>query len=492
MPLLEVWVTAIVTMVLLLPLQLLILRLRLPKLPIQMATLAILSWAVVRTLPLILLPADYRAWISTIDELMFSYLGIRMALWGFLELPAALRLRKEPAQILLQLLMLGGGIVATVIVVQEQARFNLVSLVTTSAVLTAMLGLAAQEPLKDLFAGLELQFDDVFSVGDFLDLGDGTMGVVVSINWRDTCLKDVTGALVVVPNTKVTEVVVRNYVAFGAMGNRFNLGLDYSLPPSQARHLLLEVLSKHPRVLENPPPAVRVQAFADSAITYDIIAFQPPGNLGDMLDLRSELLEQIWFTLERTGQSVPYPVRELRHKQTVLDAGHPEQRGLDQRRALLSRNPLFGDLSEEEMLQLARTTRCLRFAPGEVVVREGNRGDSLFQVVQGMVEVLKDQEDAEPFQVACLKPGDVFGEMSMLTDTSRSATVRALEECVLLEVSRPSLGPLLQQNPPLMNRLAHLVSQRRGELEGMEREKVRQHENQLLKRMKQLFETLTL
>jgi CRP-like cAMP-binding protein len=82
--------------------------------------------------------------------------------------------------------------------------------------------------------------------------------------------------------------------------------------------------------------------------------------------------------------------------------------------------------------------------------------------------------------------------MSMLTDTSRSATVRALEECVLLEVSRPSLGPLLQQNPPLMNRLAHLVSQRRGELEGMEREKVRQHENQLLKRMKQLFETLTL
>lgn len=64
MPLLEVWVTAIVTMVLLLPLQLLIRRLRLPKLPIQLAALAILSWAIVRTLPLILLPAHYRAWID--------------------------------------------------------------------------------------------------------------------------------------------------------------------------------------------------------------------------------------------------------------------------------------------------------------------------------------------------------------------------------------------------------------------------------------------
>ncbi|MCP9824960.1 mechanosensitive ion channel family protein [Synechococcus sp. EJ6-Ellesmere] len=492
MPFLEVWLAAIVVMVLLLPLQLLIRRLRLPKLPLQLATLTILSSAVVRTLPLILMPAHYRAWISTIDELMFSYLGIRMALWGFLEMPAALGLRKQPPDILLQLLILGGGAVATVIVVQEQARFNLVSLLTTSAVLTAMVGLAAQEPLKDLFAGLELQFDDVFSVGDFLDLGDGTLGVVVSINWRDTCLRDLTGALVVVPNTKVTAVVVRNYVSFGSMGNRFNLGLDYSLPPSKAKQLLLDVLEKHPRVLKEPSPAVRVRDFADSAITYDLLAFQQPGNLGDLLDLRSELLEQIWFTLERAGQSVPYPVRELRPKRTVLDSGHPEQRGLQERRDLLSRNPLFGDLSEEEMLQLATTSRCLRFAPGEVVVREGNRGDSLFQVVQGLVQVLKEQEGSEPFQVACLKPGDIFGEMSMLTDSNRSATVRALEECVLLEVSRPSLGPLLLENPPLMDRLAHLVSKRRGELEGMEREKVKQNENQLLKRMKQLFETFTL
>jgi small-conductance mechanosensitive channel/CRP-like cAMP-binding protein len=490
--LLEVWLTAIVLMVLLLPLQLLIRRLRLPKLPLQLATLTILSSAVVRTLPLILMPVHYRAWISTIDELMFSYLGIRMALWGFLEMPAALGLRKQPPDILLQLLILGGGAVATVIVVQEQARFNLVSLLTTSAILTAMIGLAAQEPLKGLFAGLELQFDDVFSVGDFLALGDGTSGVVVSINWRDTFLRDLTGALVVVPNTKVTEVVVRNYVSFGAMGNRFNLGLDCSLPPSKAKQLLLDVLEKHPRVLKEPPPAVRVLDFADSAITYDLLAFQQPGNLGDLLDLRSELLEQIWFTLERAGQSLPYPVRELRPKRTALDAGHPEQRGLQERRDLLSRNPLFGDLNEEEMLQLATTSRCLRFAPGEVVVREGNRGDSLFQVVQGLVQVLKDQEGSEPFQVACLKPGDIFGEMSMLTDSNRSATVRTLEECVLLEVSRPSLGPLLLDNPPLMDRLAHLVSKRRGELEGMEREKVKQNENQLLKRMKQLFETLTL
>lgn len=61
----------------------------------------------------------------------------------------------------------------------------------------------------------------------------------------------------------------------------------------------------------------------------------------------------------------------------------------------------------------------------------------------------------------------------MLTDSNRSANFRALEECVLLKVSRPSLGRMLLEKPPLMVRLANLMSKHRGELEGMEREKVK-------------------
>ncbi len=491
MPLLQVWLITLILVVLLVLLQGLILRLKLPPLPGQLILAAILAWSLVRSLPSDQLPVSYRSWVRSLDVLMICYLGIRMSLWGFLELPATLGWRKQPPQILLQLLMLAGGAVATVIVVQEQARFDLVGLVTTSAVLTAMVGLAAQEPLKDLLAGLELHFDDVFQQGDFIDLGEGTVGVVVSMNWRDTLLKDITGALVVVPNTKITEVVMRNYGSFGSMGNRFSIGLDYALPPAQARTLLLGVLHQNPRVLVQPAPAVRVQAFDDSAITYDILAFQQPGNLAALLDLRSELFEQIWYALERTGQSVPYPVRELRPKRVVLDAAHPTQHSLEDRCQLLALNPLFGDLNEEETTSLARESRCQRFAPGEVVVREDARGDSLFQVVQGSVEVLKEKVDGPPVRVACLNPGDVFGEMSMLTDTRRTATVRAVDECVLLEVSRQHLGPLLQRNPALMDRLAHLVSQRRGELEGLAREKVKVQENQLLRRMQHLFENLT-
>jgi small-conductance mechanosensitive channel/CRP-like cAMP-binding protein len=451
----------------------------------------VLSWALIASFPLDIAPEHYRPWIQVVDKLLISYAGIRLALWLILELPATGGWRKPAPQILIQLLMLGTASLATVIVLRELARIDVIGLATTSAVLTAILGLAAQEPLKDLFAGLELQFDDVFKLGDFIQVGDGVDGVVVKINWRDTCLRNISGDLVVVPNAQITEAVVRNHTFFRQMGNRFSVGLDYAFPTSKARALLLQAVRHHPLVLNDPPPAVRVKEYDDSSIEYEIIVFQPPGSAADLLNLRSDLLEQIWYALEREGQSVPYPVRELRPKRVQLDASHPATMSESERRRMLARNPIFAELTDPELDTLASNARCVRFAPGEVVVLEGDKGSSLFQLVTGVVEVLKEKPQEPPFQVANLNPGDVFGEMSMLTDSERSATVQAVSECLLLEVSRADLSPLLQNNTELMEKLARLVSKRRGELDGLTRDRVKVQENFLLKSMQQLFSTLS-
>ncbi len=485
----QVWLTATVALSLLLPLRRLTRRLRLPDLPVRLVAWALLAWAVVASLPEGLPSDPYRPWILIADKLLFSYLGIRLFLWLTLELPPALGWRKPQPKILVQLLMLAGSSLATVVVLWELARFDVVGLVTTSAVLTAVLGLAAQEPLKDLFAGVELQFDDVFKVGDFIRVGDEHEGVVVSVDWHDTCLRDSSGSLVVIPNTMVTETVVKNFCRFGSMGNRFSLGLDYALPPAQARSLLLDVLNRHPGVLPRPAPAVRVDSFGESAINYEILVFQPPGNSTDQLNLRSELLGQIWYALERAGQSVPYPVRELRPKRPPVDGNHPERLADDERISLLAQNPLFGHLNDGELASLARQARCLRFSPGEAVVREGDPGDSLYQLVIGQVEVRKQQTGHGDLAVAQLHPGDIFGEMSLLTDSPRSASVMAINECVLLEVAQQHIAPLIQRNPSLMEELAHLVTARRDQLEDLNTDAETAQENQLLKRMKQIFST---
>ena len=77
------------------------------------------------------------------------------------------------------------------------------------------------------------------------------------------------------------------------MGNRFSLGLDYGLPPSEALALLRKVLDLHPRVLSHPQATAWVSAYDDSSITYEILAFQSQAGDYPSFELRSELLEQI-------------------------------------------------------------------------------------------------------------------------------------------------------------------------------------------------------
>jgi CRP-like cAMP-binding protein len=92
--------------------------------------------------------------------------------------------------------------------------------------------------------------------------------------------------------------------------------------------------------------------------------------------------------------------------------------------------------------------------------------------------------------VACLGPGEIFGEMSLYLDAPRSATVRSLEECQLLEVSRAALQPLLANDDALLEQLAGLVKARRAQLQRLEDEATPLQDNQLFERMRQLFSSL--
>jgi small-conductance mechanosensitive channel len=180
--LLQIWISALAATAGLLVLAHLSRHRRLPTLPLRLPLLAIATWALLSSLPLQGLPPAYRVWVLLTDDLLLTYAAILIALWATLQVPAHLGLWRPPPQLLMQLLTLGSGALATVVLVKQSARLDLVGLVTTSAVLTAVIGLAAQESLKDLFAGLELQLGDDFTEGDFLELDQGVRGVVVQVS----------------------------------------------------------------------------------------------------------------------------------------------------------------------------------------------------------------------------------------------------------------------------------------------------------------------
>jgi CRP-like cAMP-binding protein len=148
-------------------------------------------------------------------------------------------------------------------------------------------------------------------------------------------------------------------------------------------------------------------------------------------------------------------------------------------------------LTAEQLQQLAAAGRVLTFAPGEAIVREGEPGDCLYQLVAGRVEVLKAVGPGRQVAVRTLEPGELFGEMTLLLDAPRSATVRALEECQLLQLDRAALAPLLQAQPELLRQLAEQVSRRRQELDQLGDRDRGEQDTGLLGTMRRLFQAVT-
>jgi small-conductance mechanosensitive channel len=439
--------------------------------------------------PLSVVPASSHLWLTIGVDLLLVLALIRLVLWLVLELPGGLGWWRSSPRLLVQLLLVAGGALAAVLLVNRVGRLDLMGLVTTSAVLTAVVGLAIQEPLKDLIAGLELQLSEDLRLGDLVEIAGGqARGRVESVTWRDTILRTFDGVRVVLPNTQVTNGILRNLSITGAVSDRFDVGLDYDLPPRAAMDLLERVVTNHPLVLQEPPPDVRVKAFADSAITYEVEVWfrEPSDRVG--LTLRSALLQQIWYALKREGRSIPFPVRELQRRPSdpaaaTLAAPLPPPEG----RLLLAGHSLFADLPPAELDCLLSHSRPVLFTVGEAIVREGAIGRSLYQVITGRVEVLKEVQPGHTSHVAELGPGEVFGEMTLFQGLPRSATVRALEDSRLLRVDRAGVRELLERDPDLLERFAQLVNSRRRELESLGHGVRQRDASNLLEAMRKLF-----
>lgn len=103
---------------------------------------------------------------------------------------------------------------------------------------------------------------------------------------------------------------------------------------------------------------------------------------------------------------------------------------------LLAMVPLFSNVSPEVLEAMANRVQVVHFLPGDTCIAEGQQGDALYVIVQGRVEVSRRGPDNEEQVLAELEGGNFFGEMALLGAQIRNATVRALEACTLLRLTR--------------------------------------------------------
>ncbi len=127
---------------------------------------------------------------------------------------------------------------------------------------------------------------------------------------------------------------------------------------------------------------------------------------------------------------------------------------------LLARVPLFKRLPRKTLQRLERIAVAREYKAGEDIVREGDRGAGFFLITQGKVEILKGGS-----RLNTLGAGEFFGEMALLDNHPRVATVRALEDTACLALSRWDFVAELRANPDLAIEMLEAVSARLRQLE---------------------------
>jgi small-conductance mechanosensitive channel len=330
-------------------------------------------------------------------------------------------------------------------------------LFATSAVGAVVVGFALQDTLGNFFAGLALQIDRPFKPGHWIEVG-AFQGRVTEITWRATKIQTKTGNLVIVPNNIVGKEAITNYSEPISPTRLFvEVGTGYEVPPNRVRDAILTALARCPRVLQTPEPDVVLTDFGASALVFRA-RFWVQDFEGDER-AQDEVRTAIYYEFHRLQIEIPWPIQiEYQREEAPKDPAKAQR--LYQER--IAAAPIFAALEPEAHAALAAASRERLYGRGEVVVREGDPGDSMFLVTDGALVITVGSDRRE---VAVTAAGGYFGEMSLLTGDPRSATVTARGDCTVLEISAGAFAAHVRTRPAVIDALADAAIARRQELD---------------------------
>ena len=116
--------------------------------------------------------------------------------------------------------------------------------------------------------------------------------------------------------------------------------------------------------------------------------------------------------------------------------------------------PLFSELNPKELRSLERVVHLRRYQAGEIVFAESEPGAGMYVIKSGRIDVVVNYKSDNPMRLAELEPGDFFGEMALLGDTSRSATAVAREKSELIGFFHPDLMDIINLHPAMGARIS--------------------------------------
>ena len=121
---------------------------------------------------------------------------------------------------------------------------------------------------------------------------------------------------------------------------------------------------------------------------------------------------------------------------------------------------LFSGASKDDLEKLATFAFSKSFGPGETIIEEGRTGNGLYVIASGRVEVVKGLDTENPQHIATLGAGEFFGEMALLGEWPRSASVRTLEDTTCLGIDRWMFLDQIRKQPHMAITMLEVMAER--------------------------------
>ena len=333
---------------------------------------------------------------------------------------------------------------------------NLGAVFTTSAIFGVILGLALQDTLGNFFAGISLQADRPFQVGDVITVGsDRHTGVVEEITWRAVKIRTFQNHIVLISNSTAAKEPIEVCPRENLNARIVFFNTIFTDSPAKTIHVVREAVREADNVSPKVTPIVRVRDIGESAMEYEVKYWLI--DYAKYNDTDALVRQRIWYAFRRARLTFAYPTRTLLVERKARSGAADDGGAIVERLAAVD---IFAPLSAEETAMLASAATSHVFAPGETVIRAGDPGSSMFVVHNGRVRV-QVSENGRARTVATLSEGAFLGEMALFTGEPRTANIVAIEETEVLEIGHAAMKLVFDTNPDLVESLSYIIAERR-------------------------------
>lgn len=184
------------------------------------------------------------------------------------------------------------------------------SLATIAAAATLAIGFAMQDVLRNFVAGVFIFTEKPFKIDDWIEWDDNA-GVVEDISLRITRVRTFDNELLTVPNSQLTDNVVKNPVDDSKLRLRFVFGIGYDEDIEAATEIILEEAARHEGIMEDPEPSVRLTELGDSSVGLQSRIWIADPSRADFVKIRGEFVQRVKQRFDEAGIDIPYPHRTL-------------------------------------------------------------------------------------------------------------------------------------------------------------------------------------